>query len=198
MAAWLTALDAIALDPSSTEGPRPPRPRRASAQTHRFALDDRPSIWVLEGDAGTSHESVRAALLKLGTDANVRVISADAEREALTQLEREKTSPPWVLLFGTQHVKRNSELLNHLSLIGEVSRLLVTVHPTVGELREAIHMAGLDAHVSLPDSARSVTARIVRMVERAREIRRRYDEIRYALRDTRSQIRGLTRSLATR
>ena len=197
-ASWLGSLDAIAANAPTAQDHRTQRARRPSAQAHRFALEHKPSIWALHGDAGLSHESVRAALMKLGVGADIRVISADAEEETLSQLAREKLSPPWVVLFGREHVRRNNELLSHLSLVGEVSRVLITVHPTSEEIRQAVHATGLDAHIGMPSSTRDVIASIERMLERSREIRRRYDEIRYALRDTRSQLGGLSRSLATR
>ncbi len=156
-----------------------------------------PEVWALLGDPGMDRVDVRSGLGELRERWNLLLLDADgAKRKRLEHLSG--SSPPAVIVFGDLHVLLQEQLLAEVCRHGETSRLLISTHPNMDLLNSTVNDCGLHAQICVPEEIDALEREIDRMVERATRIRRRYDQLRLALRDTQDDLRKLEQSLALR
>lgn len=156
----------------------------------------RPSIWLFGDDPATRDPAVERAAAVLGERYEVVVLGSEQREERLEALVAGTLSAPWVAVFGDLHTLVQDRLLTHLRNEVETSRMLLSTHLNSKMIQTSVNFAGLDQHLSLPSEGAELVASMEKMVERARLVRHRGDQLRLALRDARSDVARLRASRA--
>ena len=142
----------------------------------------KPSVWAFEGDPALDDPGVRQALDELGEHSTILWLNETARRDTNKKLQDQAIDPPWVFVFGDLHVLLKEPLMETLSAIGEVSRLLISTHANIDLLESTINNYGLDQQVCLPASGDDIRFAVRDMIERTRRLQHQYDNLRLALR----------------
>jgi serine/threonine protein kinase len=154
----------------------------------------RPSIWFLGGDPATDHVSVRSAMIALRSNYEVTVLSEERCDAARVELICGAV-PPWVVVFGPNHVARNESLLTALAECGETMNVFVSELGSYNDIMTACRGVSVDGTLSLASGSEHLAAEVSAAANRAARVRRCYDTLRLALGDAREDLDGLQRCL---
>lgn len=168
------------------------RPRNLEPPTLLSTL--RPSLWFLADDAATDQLVVRSIILRLREHYDVRLLPTEARDRARVELGS-GAPPPWVVVFGDDHVARRDALLDVLTGQGETMRVYLTDTARFDRIALASERVGLDGVLCLDTGADGVMQELSFAAARAARVRRCYDTLRLALGDCREDLVGLRRSL---